>query len=106
MPMYDTKCTACDHEREAFAWSAERLYPCLACGAPVERVFRPSVAVIDDQLPGGPRWIENMAATPIYVENKTQWKAAMKQHGVRHVDDAEHRERHGSDIGKKRMYFS
>lgn len=62
--------------------------------------------MIDDQLPGGPRWIENMSAQPVYVENKTQWHAEMKRHGVRHVSDAEHKATFGSDAGRKRQWFS
>lgn len=30
--------------------------------------------IIDDQLPGGPQWIENLGHAPVWVEDKTQLK--------------------------------
>ena len=34
--------------------------------------------IIDDQLPGGPQWIENMGHDPVWVEDKSQLKKELK----------------------------
>jgi hypothetical protein len=49
------------------------------------------VAVIDDTLPGGPRWCETMAHEPVWLEGtKSQWKrevaARNLENVVRHDD--------------------
>lgn len=45
--------------------------------------------VIDDQLPGGPQWIENLGHRPVYIESKTQLREETAARGlqsfVRHV---------------------
>lgn len=56
------------------------------------------VAVIDDQLPGGPQMLENLSHEPVYVETKSQLRAEMHARGlrqhVRHVGEK------GSDKSK------
>lgn len=51
-------------------------------------------AVIDDQLPGGARFIENLGNEPVWVETKTQLKQELDARGlepmVRHVDGDQH----------------
>lgn len=48
-----------------------------------------SPTVFDDQLWGGPRWLENVAPQPIYCETKSEYRALLAAHGmaerVRHM---------------------
>ena len=38
MPIFDLKCTSCDHEFESLC-SSEKLTPCPVCGAPTEQAI-------------------------------------------------------------------
>lgn len=48
-----------------------------------------SLGMIDDQLPGGPRFVENLGHEPVWVETKSQLDRELKARGlqpfVRHV---------------------
>lgn len=53
--------------------------------------------VVDDELPGGARWIENLGPEPVWIETKTQLKQELDARGlepfVRHVDGDQHVQR-------------
>lgn len=95
MPLFDTTCRGCGAEAEKFAHRVDALEPCIGCGAPVERVLRPSrVNVQADDVPGG-FWVENMSATPMHFSSKSEHRAAMQRLGLRsHV---KHQGTPGSD---------
>jgi hypothetical protein len=38
--------------------------------------------IIDDQLDGGPQWIENLGHTPVWVEDKSQLKREMEKRNL------------------------
>lgn len=70
--------------------------PCEACGQIVhvgEWPFcphgKPYGTAIDDQLAGGPQWIENLGDQPVYVETKSQLAREARARGrvpfVRHA---------------------
>lgn len=52
-----------------------------------------STAVIDDQIPGGPRMFENLSSRGVYIETKSQLRAELAARGlkpmVRHVGTKE-----------------
>lgn len=41
--------------------------------------------VIDDQLPGGPQWIENLGHEPVWVEDKSQLKKELDKRNLQQV---------------------
>lgn len=93
--MFDTTCTGCGAEAEKFAHRVDALEPCIGCGAPVERVFRPSAANVHaDDVPGG-FYVENMAPTPMFFRSKSEHRAAMKRLGL--VPHVKHQGVAGSD---------
>jgi hypothetical protein len=68
------------------------LSPVCACGARLvcAATQQPtSPTVIDDVLWGGPRFVENLDSTPVWVETKSQYRAELAARGfhqqVRHV---------------------
>ena len=82
MPRYDQRCLSC-------AWTGEVIVSpdaevlCPDCGGKTEHVWAASPDVIDDTLPGGPRWIENLGHDPVWVETKTQLQAELDKRNVR-----------------------
>ena len=82
MPRYDQHCLSC-------AWTGEVIVSpdvevlCPSCGGKTEHVWAASPEVIDDTLPGGPRWIENLGHDPVWVETKTQFQAELDKRNVR-----------------------
>lgn len=65
---------------------------CPTCGEVGRRpdpVAPLSPTVLSDELWGGPRFIENLAPEPVWVETKSQYRAACAAHGfenrVQHV---------------------
>ena len=87
MPMYDVRC-ANGHEEEQFAWRETDLRPCAVCGSVVEHVWRSCPSVQSDSIPGG-MVIENLSATPIRFDSKSEHRRYLKEHGftskVEHV---------------------
>lgn len=47
-------------------------------------------AIHDDTLPGGPRWMHNLADEPIWVETKTQYQQELAKRGLKQADTARH----------------
>lgn len=43
-------------------------------------------AIIDDTLPGGPRWMHNLGDQPVWVETKTQYKQELAARGLVQVE--------------------
>ena len=94
MPRYDVECTVCGHEAEVVAHWSDKWVPCRAtladgtvCGAETERVWKGKApAVIDDQLIGGAKFIENLDVKPVWCESKTQLKREAKARGLVQVD--------------------
>lgn len=79
--------------------TCERCFGTLAIGdhglglCPLES-RRGAAGVIDDTLPGGARWIENMGDAPVWIETKTQFQQECAARGiepmVRHVEGDQH----------------
>jgi hypothetical protein len=46
----------------------------------------PNVAVIDDELEGGPRRFETMGDDAPYIASKSQWKREIIARNLEHVD--------------------
>ena len=46
--------------------------------------------IIDDQLPGGPQWIENLDHEPVWVEDKSQLKREMDARNLQMKVATEH----------------
>lgn len=91
---YDQRCTVCD-------WSGSILTeptvcpPCPSCGGATERLWQTPAQVIDDTLPGGPRWIDNLGHDPVWVETKTQYRQELAKRGlVQHESDNYNRNDH------------
>ncbi|MPZ20143.1 MAG: hypothetical protein GEV06_19830 [Luteitalea sp.] len=94
MPLYDVRCTACEAEVEVFAWTADRLYPCRACGAPVEKLPTARVSMRPDSIPGG-LVLENLGSRPVKVESWSERKRIMRDRGL--VESVRHVGARGSD---------
>ena len=65
----------------------ERVVTCQGCGktSTAHREHQEPVgpAVIDDTLPGGARWMQNLDHTPLWVETKTELKQELDKRGLR-----------------------
>ena len=73
--------------------------PCATCGKPVEigewpwcPHGWPSIAVIDDQLEGGPRHFDTMGHDSPFISTKSEWRREIAARGLVHNDryDAAH----------------
>lgn len=53
MPLYDLKCTSCDHEMIDCYLKIDERPPCPQCGSPTETLWRTCSNVIGDDIPGG-----------------------------------------------------
>ncbi len=80
MPLFDSKCTACD-------WTSERWEksgvcpPCPLCGAPTEHCWKPNTnRYVQDQIPGG-LVLDNLGGQPITVDSWSERKRVMKERG-------------------------
>ena len=63
------------------AWD-HYIIPC-ACGEPADRIYGGAGSnVIDDTLPGGPRWMHNLGDVPIWVEKKSDLRQLMQARGL------------------------
>ena len=82
MVRYEQHCPACDWTGEVVVEPGAKV-PCPVCNEETERIWRGDVTVQDDTLPGGPRWIENLDHTPIWVETKTQFQQELDKRDVR-----------------------
>ena len=45
-----------------------------------------AVAVIDDQIEGGPRFFETFGHEPVWIGSKSEWRAAVDRYQVVNVD--------------------
>lgn len=45
-----------------------------------------NVHVIDDQIEGGPRFFETFGHDPVWIESKSDWRAAVDRYQVVNVD--------------------
>ena len=81
MPRHDYLCQVCGAVFELVQpWDQHRTL--CRCGGAADRVYRLSQHVIDDTLPGGPRWMHNLGDTPIWVETKTELRQIMTERGL------------------------
>ena len=70
--------------------------PCEKCGQPVQIGDWPfcphgpanGLAVIDDTIPGGARWMHNLGDAPVWVEKKSELKKLMAERGLVHAERA------------------
>ena len=68
------RCPKCDKEVEVGEWPfCPHGFPERAGGA----------AMIDDQLPGGPRMLENLGSTPVLISSKSQLRDECRARGIR-----------------------
>lgn len=44
------------------------------------------VSVIDDQIEGGPRFFETFGHEPVWINDKSEWRAAVDRYQVVNVD--------------------
>lgn len=82
-------CAACGADLKAECYwlrYGERVATCQVCGvtAPAQQEQRVSAgpAVIDDTLPGGARWIQNMGHEPVWIETKTEYRRELDRRGL------------------------
>lgn len=72
----------------------ERVATCPVCGltVPAHRDRRESAgpSVIDDTLPGGARWMQNLGHKPVWVETKTELKRELETRGLEIKDAGTH----------------
>lgn len=84
--MFDYKC-ACGWVDEKFVHRASDPVSCPQCGGATER-FISHVNIVPDSVPGG-FTIENISATPMTFYSKSEYRDALRAHGlvntVRHV---------------------
>lgn len=81
MPEHTYECRICNRRFLAMvAWDAY-VIPC-PCGEPADRIYVGSAHVIDDTLPGGPRYLHNLGDTPVWVETKTQYQQELAARGL------------------------
>jgi len=79
------RCADCNGTLEA---ACDRCYRPLQIG---EWPFCPhgfpyaGVAVIDDQIEGGPRMFDTMGHDEVYIESKSQWKREVAARGLENV---------------------
>ncbi len=89
MPLYDLVCEACNLVARDQRLASGYHPPCAGCGQPTIYLWDVAPNVIDDQLPNGPQWFENLGHHPVFVETKTQLKQEMAarklQPFVRHI---------------------
>ena len=86
-------CPHCDCGSEALVRRDCSTMPrCDRCGGALMRAAArapSSPTVVDDTLWGGPRFIENLGPTPVFVATKSAYRALLAAHGmhqqVRHV---------------------
>lgn len=48
------------------------------------------MAVLDDTLPGGARWMQNLGHEPVWVETRTQLRRELQDRGLRLRDCGPH----------------
>lgn len=78
MPLYDYKCTVCDHEFEEFRHVEDRLdMTCPKCQSIAKQLISRTK---DDWF--RPHWNEHITHEPVYVESKRHYKELCKKHGV------------------------
>lgn len=107
MPIFEYSCSSCGHSWERFTHKRDELPPCENCGAPTQKIHTGNVNVVPDTIPGG-LMVENMSATPIRVDSKSEFKLELAKRNMtssgvdglgssrfRHVGDQ------GSDKAKK-----
>jgi len=92
MPRYDQRCLTCDWTGEVIV-SPDAEVHCPSCGGQTEHVWTESPKVIDDTLPGGARWVENLGHEPVWVETKTQLQAELDKRDLR-LKESPNRNRH------------
>ena len=63
-------CEACGHEMQPGDWPF----------CPHEKAG--TAQMIDDTLPGGPRWMHNLGDQPIFISTKTELKQEMSARGL------------------------
>lgn len=88
MPRHDYRCALCGALFEAVLPWNQYTAACVCGSYQAERVYLPTQGVIDDILPGGPRWMHNLGDRPIWVMTKTQLKREMAERGLVPADRA------------------
>ena len=82
MPIYDLECPACGLIQRDQLLRREDHPPCPQDGTLMRYRWDVFPGVIDDQLPGGPQWIENLGHRPVYVETKSQLRDEAAARGL------------------------
>jgi hypothetical protein len=67
-------CAKCDHVLTVGDWPF----------CPHPRGY--AVAVIDDQIEGGPRFFDTMGPEDVWIESKSQWRREVEKRELIHVD--------------------
>ena len=86
---YDFACPACNQQTLNHLCEPDEMPVCAKCGVVMARLWTETPATIDDTLPGGARWIENLGHDPVWVETKTQLKAELDRRGLELRDTRE-----------------
>lgn len=78
---YECRCEAKHRFTAVVAWDA---YVIAAdCGELADRIYVGAGSnVIDDTLPGGPRWMHNLGDKPVWVETRSQYKEELTKRGL------------------------
>lgn len=79
MPLYDYRCQACGEVDEHWAGIDDMQMVCPHCGGEQIRRITTRYAVHGDFKP---RWVENIADKPVWIDSNQAHRAAMKQHQV------------------------
>lgn len=79
---YDQRCVVCDWSGSIVA-EPEVCPPCPQCGGATERLWVTPPQIVDDTLPGGPRWFDNLGHTPVWIETKAQLQTELDKRGLK-----------------------
>jgi putative FmdB family regulatory protein len=97
MPLWDTRCTVCGREAEDRIVWRDQLPACEDCGGATEKRYTHMPAIHQDTIPGG-LTIEHLAANPIRVESRSEYRRLLKEHGV--VNKVQHIGQNHTDKSK------